>query len=90
MDNNTAVTGLAGRNQLRGEVIETLEHEVNILNTRWQLAMERATELVKRYEGRQVSTHLGHNLANCATELSEIAARVEQTHNILAYVRSQQ
>jgi hypothetical protein len=52
--------------------------------------MDRATNLIESYHGKKVSTHLGHILANCATELSEIAARVEQTHNILAYVRSQE
>jgi hypothetical protein len=72
---------------MRDQTIEALEQEINLLNSKWQIAMEQAIELVKRYEGRQVSTHLGHNLANAATELSEIAAKVEQTHSVLAYVR---
>jgi len=75
---------------MREKTIETLENEVNQLTISWNLAMDRATNLIASYDGRQVSTHLGHNLAASATELSELAARIEQTHNILAYVRSQE
>lgn len=73
----------------RDKMIETLESELAILNRNWQNAMEQANRLLESYTGRQVSTHLGHNLGNRAAELSEIAAKIDQTQRILAYVREQ-
>jgi hypothetical protein len=74
---------------MREKMIEDLEKELEVLMESWKLAMSQATNLIESYAGRQVSTHLGHNLGNRAAELSELAAKIDQTQKILAYVRQQ-
>jgi hypothetical protein len=78
---------LSGRFAVRDKIIEALEQEIAVLNSSWQLAIGNTLSCIKSYEGRQVSTHLGHNLGNRAAELSEIAAKIDQTQRILAFVR---
>lgn len=74
---------------MKDKIIETLESELSLLMNSWTLAMSQAIGLIENYAGRQVSTHLGHNLGNRAAELSEIAAKIDQTQRILAFVREQ-
>jgi len=74
---------------MRDKLIAALEEEIGQLNRSYNLAMNHATNLLKSYEGRQVSSHLAHNLAYCAADLAGLAAKIEQTHSILAYVREQ-
>jgi hypothetical protein len=73
---------------MRDKMIEDLEKELEVLMESWKLAMSQAINLIEHHAGRQVSTHLGHNLGNRAAELSELAAKIDQTQKILAYIRS--
>ena len=75
---------------MRDQMIETLEKELQMLNTSWRITFEHTEALLASYADRQVSQHLAHNLANCATDLSELAGKIDSTQRILAYVREQQ
>lgn len=62
------------------KLVEQLEMELASLARRRDLLVEQAVELLKR---EATSRHLGHNLGSRATELAELAAKVEQTEMIL-------
>lgn len=68
-------------------LIQALESEIAMLDRSYELTVGQAHSLLDSYAGRMASTHLGHNLANRATELSELAAKREQTVRILASVK---
>jgi hypothetical protein len=80
---------IEGDNDMRETMIAALESEIEVLMESWKLSMARATNTIAQYSGRQVSTHLGHNLGACAAELSELAGKIESTQQILAFVRQQ-
>jgi hypothetical protein len=52
----------------------------------YELAVDSAIELLQHNRDR-VTTHLGHNLANRATDLSVIAAKVEAAQIALATIK---
>ena len=53
----------------------------------YRIAVGAAIELLKRSRDAAATTHLGHNLANRATELSVIAAKVEAAQVALATIK---
>lgn len=61
-----------------------LESELAMLNETYRNAIRRGTDLLTDYDRKaKASTHIGHNLANVATSLSELAAKIEQTERVL-------
>lgn len=56
---------------------EAFEREQKMRQEEYEHAIERAQGLLDQYRNRAPSTHLGHNLANAATALSEAAAKHE-------------
>jgi hypothetical protein len=71
-------------------IIKGFEAEIEMQERRYRLAIEHAIERLQGYAARETaSTHLGHNLANHATELSEIAARIEAAKMALAFIKEQ-
>lgn len=76
----------AGRGNLRRQtvnIIENLKAELEILDRQYELAIHHAISLLEQGAGR-VTTHLGHNLANRATDLSVIAGKREEVAAILS------
>jgi hypothetical protein len=68
--------------------IADLEQELVNLRQRYDLAIKNAQQLLVDAAKRPTSTHTGHNLASRASELSEIAAKIEQTTMILNDLKS--
>lgn len=69
-------------------LIKAYEAELAMRIREYEIAVDSAIELLNQGRGR-VSTHLGHNLANRATDLSVIAAKVEAAQVALATIREQ-
>lgn len=68
---------------------EVFDSEIEIQKRSYELTIERGIRMLK--EARQslvASTHLGHNLANVATELSVISAKIESTVAVRRYLES--
>jgi hypothetical protein len=63
------------------------EAELKMRIREYELACDQAIELIQRGKQR-ASTHLGHNLANRATDLSVIAAKVEAAQIALTTIES--
>ena len=59
--------------------LEAIDREIELLTRRYKLAIEQAIDLLNSRDKRLPTTHLGHNLANRATDLSELAAKIDQT-----------
>lgn len=60
------------------EKAEAFEREAIMRSTEYHLAIERAESMLAEYKARALpSTHLGHNLANVATDLSVAAGKFE-------------
>lgn len=68
------------------ETLNALDRELLLLNKRYHLAISQAIDLLNGYDGRLPTTHLGHNLANRATDLSELAAKIDQTKMLRNHV----
>jgi hypothetical protein len=69
------------------KLIEAYEAELAMRLREYENAVDSAIDLLKGGRGR-ASTHLGHNLANRATDLSVIAAKVESTQVALATIKA--
>lgn len=68
----------------------SLKRELAMQTENYQLAIKRGIEMLQdRAEalraGGRASDHLGHNLANVATELSSLAGKIEQTENMIRW-----
>jgi hypothetical protein len=70
-------------------MITALTAEVEMLNASYVLAIEQTQRLLSDSIGRTPSTHLGHNLASRAAELSVIAGKLETAKATLAFAQQQ-
>jgi len=68
------------------KLMRAYEAELKNRIQQYELAVDQAIELLKQGRGR-VTTHLGHNLANRATDLSVIAAQVEAAQVALSTIK---
>lgn len=65
---------------------ETFTSELSMCEERYRLLIDQAIDKTNHYRGAPyVSTHLGHNLASLAGELSEAAARYEEAQRALLW-----
>ena len=62
------------------KLLAALEAESANLNARRTAEIDRAKRMLEQESN---SRHLGHNLGNAANEISELAARIEQTQMVL-------
>lgn len=63
----------------------SLKRELAMQTENYERAIDAAIELLQGYKGRKPSDHLGHNLANRATDLSSLAGKIEQTENMIRW-----
>lgn len=68
------------------KLIAAYEAELQMRIREYEWAVDSAIELLQQNRGR-VTTHLGHNLANRATDLSVVAARVEAAQVALTTIK---
>ena len=68
------------------KLIAAYEAELAMRIREYEIAVDSAIELLNQGKGR-ASTHLGHNLANRATDLSVIAAKVEAAQVALTTIK---
>lgn len=76
-------------------LIASLKREADMQTENYNLAIERGVRmLMDRAEairaGGKPSTHLGHNLANVATDLAGLAAKIEQTENMIRWATTEE
>lgn len=71
---------------MTNKLIAAYQAEVEMRIREYEMAVDQAIELLKQGRDR-ASTHLGHNLANRATDLSVIAAKVEAAQVALATIK---
>lgn len=76
MDNTSLITSL------KRELAMQTENYAQGITRGIEMLQDRAEAL--RAGGRP-STHLGHNLANVATDLAALAAKIEQTENMIRW-----
>jgi septal ring factor EnvC (AmiA/AmiB activator) len=81
---HTALGFLKGANGM-AKMIEALEREIENLKARHRSEIQRGQRMLEEAIARDgdPSTHLGHNLGAVANEISELAAKIEQTQMIL-------
>lgn len=70
-------------------LIDGLKAELAMRQNEYTLAIDQAIERLQQAKGRAASTHLGHNLANNATELSTIAAKIEMVSNTIRWAEQE-
>lgn len=72
--------------EMIAKFVADLEKEIANLEARRASEVERGQRMLA--EGLGSGRHLGHNLGNVANEISEFAAKIEQTQMILADLRN--
>jgi hypothetical protein len=65
--------------------ITDLEKEIANLSRRRELEIESARGILA---GNFGATHMGHNLASAATNISQLTAKIEQTEMVLRSLRT--
>lgn len=65
------------------KLMADLEREIENLKNRHRCEAQRGQRMLEEaIAGERYSTHLGHNLGAVANEISELAAKIEQTEMI--------
>jgi hypothetical protein len=69
--------------------LDVLNSELSMLKDNYASAIRSATDLLERDGGvDRVSTHLGHNLASRAAELSVLAGKIDSVNRVIAHIRA--
>lgn len=68
-------------------MLEGLQAELEMRQREYAHAIDHAIDRLKDYKGRAPSTHLGHNLANHATELATLAGKIEMVENTIRWMK---
>lgn len=66
-------------------LITSLKRELEMQTDNYASTVRRGMDLLKNGASRKASTHLGHNLANVATDLAAWAGKIEQTENMIRW-----
>lgn len=69
---------------------DAFKAELEMRNDEYLHAMARGIDLLQGAFNRPPSTHVGHNLANIATDLSVIAGKIEAAKSALMFIEEQE
>ena len=70
------------------QLLGDLQQELEMREEGYKLLVQQAVRLLTDEGSRTVSTHLGHNLASRASDLSAAASRIETVKELIRYAEA--
>lgn len=70
------------------QLLNDLRQELEMREQGYKIIVEQAVRLLQDEGSRTVSTHLGHNLASRANELSVASSRIETVKELIRYAEA--
>lgn len=71
-------------------ITEALKAEIAHREAEFETMIDAAIDLLRNAKDRDASTHLGHNLANRATDLAALAGKIDANKMLLRFVETEQ